>query len=137
LTFEQFRVAANELGAKIQELIHEGNVRRIIIKDEQGHTFMEIPLTVAAVGTILAPMLTAVGALATVVAHFHVVVERTTPATASAASGSARGSRPTDSSVGATENQTDMRDTVPQHVDNRGTKLEDLAGTGEHDSQGG
>src|SRR5438270_9016211 len=77
--FEQFKVQASELGEKIRELIHEGNVRRIIIKDERGHTFMEIPLTVAAVGVILAPVLAAVGAIATIVAKFDVVVERTTP----------------------------------------------------------
>lgn len=73
--FEQFKVHANDLVEKVTELIHEGNVRRIIIKDEKGHTFMEIPLTVAAVGVILA----AVGAIATVVAKFDVVVERNTP----------------------------------------------------------
>jgi hypothetical protein len=77
--YEQFRVHANELAGKIADLIHEGNVRRIIIKDEHGHTFMEIPLTVAAVGVILAPILAAVGAIATVVSKFDVVVERTAP----------------------------------------------------------
>ncbi len=77
--FEQFKVHANDLVEKVTELIHEGNVRRIIIKDEKGHTFMEIPLTVAAVGVILAPILAAVGAIATVVAKFDVVVERNTP----------------------------------------------------------
>jgi len=76
---EQFRVQANELAGKIRELIHEGNVRRIIIKDEHGHTFMEIPLTVAAVGTVLAPVLAAVGAIATLVSRFDVVVERAAP----------------------------------------------------------
>jgi hypothetical protein len=76
---EQFRVAAHELSQKIGELIHEGNVRRIIIKDERGHTFMEIPLTVATVGVVLAPILAAVGAIATMVAKFDVVVERATP----------------------------------------------------------
>jgi hypothetical protein len=78
---DQFRVHANELADKIQELVHEGNVRRIIIKDEHGHTFMEIPLTVAAVGAVLAPVLAAVGALAALVSHFEVVVERTAPVT--------------------------------------------------------
>ena len=76
---EQFRVAAHELAGKITELIHEGNVRRIIIKDERGNTFMEIPLTVATVGVILAPILAAVGAIATVVSKFDIVVERTGP----------------------------------------------------------
>ena len=79
--FEQFKVHASELADKVRELIKEGNVRRIIIKDEQGHTFMEIPLTVATVGVVLAPVLAAVGAIATLVAHFHIVVERTTEPT--------------------------------------------------------
>ena len=77
--FEQFKVHASELADKVRELIKEGNVRRIIIKDEQGHTFMEIPLTVATVGVVLAPILAAVGAIATLVAHFQIVVERAAP----------------------------------------------------------
>src|SRR6516164_9189291 len=125
--FEQFKVHANELGAKISELIHEGNVRRIIIRDEHGHTFMEIPLTIATVGVVLAPVLAAVGAIAALVTHVTVVVERTTP----------HGGGATDASVGATENKTDMADTVPQRVDRYGTKIEDIAGTGQHDAPGG
>jgi hypothetical protein len=132
--FEQFKVHANELGAKISELIHEGNVRRIMIRDEHGHTFMEIPLTVATVGVVVAPVLAAVGAIAALVTHVTVVVERTTPP-GSGASASHAG--PTDASVGATESKTDMVDTVPQRVDRRGTKVEDLAGTGQHDAPGG
>jgi hypothetical protein len=77
--FEQFKVASKDLADKIRDLIHEGNVRRIIIKDEHGHTFMEIPLTIATVGVILAPILAAVGAVAAMVTKFHVYVERTVP----------------------------------------------------------
>ena len=77
--YEQFRVQGKELVEKIRELIHEGNVRRIIIKNEQGHTFVEFPVTVAAIGVILAPVLAAVGAIATLAAHFEVVVERADP----------------------------------------------------------
>jgi len=132
--FEQFKVHANELGAKISELIHEGNVRRIIIRDEHGHTFMEIPLTVATVGVVVAPVLAAVGAIAALVTHVTVVVERTTPPGPRA---SASHAGPTDASVGATESKTDMVDTVPQRLDRRGTKVEDLAGTGQHDAPGG
>ena len=77
--FEQFRVQANQLADKIRELVHEGNVRRIIIKDEHGHTFMEIPLSVATVGAVLAPVLAAAGAIATMVARFDIVVERAAP----------------------------------------------------------
>ena len=78
--YEQIRVHANELADKVRELIHEGNVRRIIIKDERGHTFVEIPLTVATVGVVLAPILAAVGAIATLVSKFDIVVERSVPA---------------------------------------------------------
>jgi len=74
---EEIRVFAHELPGKIRELIHEGNVRRVIIKDEQGHAFMEIPVTVAAVGAVLAPVLAAVGALAATAARFTIVVEKT------------------------------------------------------------
>src|SRR5512133_1234616 len=110
--FEQFKVHAGELGDKVRDLIKEGNVRRIIIKDDQGHTFMEIPLTVATVGVVLAPILAARGAIATLVAHSHAVVERTTPPAPSAHPGPGAGA--TDPSVGATEDQVDMADTVAQ-----------------------
>src|ERR1700730_11091386 len=76
---EQFKVHSKDLASKVRELIHEGNVRRIIIKNEEGHTFMEIPLTVATIGVVLAPILAAVGAIATLVAKFDVVVERSAP----------------------------------------------------------
>jgi hypothetical protein len=132
--FEQFKVHANELKDKVRELIKEGNVRRIIIKDEQGHTFMEIPLTVATVGVVLAPILAAVGAIATLVAHFHIVVERTVAADAQPGPAT---STATDPHVGATDEAVNMADTVPQHVDDRGTSIEDIAGTGKHDSLGG
>ena len=74
--FEQFKVQGKDLRDKVRDLIHEGNVRRIIIRDEHGHTYMEIPVAVAAVGIILAPVLAAVGAIAALVARFEVVVER-------------------------------------------------------------
>jgi hypothetical protein len=85
--YEQFKVHGNDLAAKIQELIHEGNVRRIVIKDESGHTFMEIPLTVAAIGVVAAPLVAAVGAIATMVAKFDIVVERNPPPTPPADAG--------------------------------------------------
>ncbi len=82
--FEQFKVQGRDLSDKVRELIHEGNVRRIIIRDEHGHTYMEIPLAVATIGVVLAPVLAAVGAIAAIVARVEVVVERsphTPPAT--------------------------------------------------------
>src|SRR5579862_5742971 len=77
--FEEIKVLGNELVDKVKALIHEGNVRRIIIKNEQGHTFVEIPVTVAAVGAVFAPILAAVGALAAMAAKFTIVVEKTAP----------------------------------------------------------
>jgi phage-related minor tail protein len=75
--YEELKVLGKDLVDKVGELIHEGNVRRVIIKDDKGHTFMEVPLTVAAIGAIIAPLLAAVGALAGMAAHFTVGVERT------------------------------------------------------------
>ena len=74
--FEEIKVAGVELVEKVKALIHEGNVRRIIIKDEHGHTFVEIPVTIAAVGALVAPVLAAVGALAAMAAKFTIVVEK-------------------------------------------------------------
>ena len=61
---------------KVKSLIHDGNIRRIIVKDEHGNTFIEIPVTVALVGTVLAPVLAAVGAISALAAKFRVVVVR-------------------------------------------------------------
>jgi len=72
---EEFEVAANELGKKVKELLHEGNVRRIVVKKD-GHTVMEVPLTVAAIGVIGAPVLAAIGALAAFVGQYTIVVEK-------------------------------------------------------------
>lgn len=73
---EEVQVLARDLVDKVKALIHEGNVRRIIIKDEHGHTFIEIPVTFAAIGIIAAPVLAAVSAISAVVAKFTIVVER-------------------------------------------------------------
>lgn len=134
--YEEIKVQANQLVAKVKELIHEGNVRRIIIKDHSGATFMEIPLTVATVSIIAAPVLAAVGAIATALSDFKIVVER---AEKVAAAGSQHDAAPgaRGSSMGATEDQVDMKATVGQRIDQKGTKVEDLAGTGKQDSPGG
>jgi hypothetical protein len=79
INMEEFKVLGKELVDKVQELLHEGNIRRIIIRDDHGHTFVEIPLTVAAVGAVIAPVLAAVGAIAAYVANFTIVVERVQP----------------------------------------------------------
>jgi len=134
--FEQIKVTGQDLADRIKELIHEGNVRRIIVKDERGHTFMEIPVTVAAVGVIAAPILAAAAAIATMVAKFTIVVERNAPAPAGSGPEQTT-STVTDPSVGATEDQVNMAAEVPEHPDDSGVKPEDIAGTGVHDSLGG
>ena len=74
--YEEIKVKGKDLVDKIKNLVHEGNVRRIILKDEQGHTFLEIPLSIAAVGVLAAPLLAGLGAIAALVANFTLVVER-------------------------------------------------------------
>lgn len=73
---EEIQVLGRDLVEKVKALVHEGNVRRIIVRDEHGNTFIEIPVTVAAVGVVLAPVLAAVGAISALVAKFTVVVVR-------------------------------------------------------------
>jgi hypothetical protein len=76
---EEIKVLGYELADKVKALIHEGNVNRIIIKDEKGNTFVEIPVTIAAVGAVLAPVLAAVGTIAAMAAKFTIVVEKSVP----------------------------------------------------------
>ena len=76
-TQEEFKVAGDDLLAKVKQLIAEGNVRRLIIKGKDGKTLIELPLTVGVVGIVLAPVLAAVGAIAALVTECSIVVERT------------------------------------------------------------
>ncbi|MFQ5758069.1 MAG: DUF4342 domain-containing protein [Candidatus Bathyarchaeia archaeon] len=73
---EEFSVSADNLVKRVKELIHEGNVRRIIIKDEEGKVLLEMPVTVGVVGVILAPWLAALGAIAALATRCTVAVER-------------------------------------------------------------
>lgn len=73
---EQFKVRGEEILNKVKELIKEGNIRRIIIKNNKGQVLMEIPVTFAVVGALLAPMLAAIGALAALVTQATIEVER-------------------------------------------------------------
>jgi len=73
---EEFRVEGEKLITKIKELIHEGNIRRIIIKDKEGKTIMEIPMTLGVVGVLIAPQLAAVGAIAALITEATIVVEK-------------------------------------------------------------
>ena len=75
-TTEEFRVEGEKLIAKIKEIFHEGNIRRIIIKDKEGKTILEIPVTFGVVGALLAPQLAAIGALAALLTEATIVVEK-------------------------------------------------------------
>ena len=73
---EEFRVEGEKLIGKVKEVIHEGNIRRIIIKDKEGKTVLEIPMTFGVVGALIAPQLAAIGAIAALLAEATVVVEK-------------------------------------------------------------
>jgi len=73
---EEFRLNGGEILNKIKEIIHEGNARRIILKDEHGKIFLEIPLSVGVVGAVVAPILAAVGAVAALASNLTIVVEK-------------------------------------------------------------
>jgi hypothetical protein len=72
----EFRVRGDNLITRVKELIHEGNVRRIIIKNDEGRTLLEIPLTLGVVGAALAPVWAALGALAALAADLRIAVEK-------------------------------------------------------------
>ena len=73
---EEFRVDGEKLIGKIKEVIHEGNIRRIIIKDKEGKTVLEIPVTFGVVGALIAPQLAAIGAIAALLTEATVVIEK-------------------------------------------------------------
>ena len=73
---EEFQFSGDTLLAKIREIIHQGNIRRVIIKNEEGRTLIDIPLTLGVVGTLLAPQLAAIGAVAALVLRGSIVVEK-------------------------------------------------------------
>jgi len=74
---EEFRVSGEELLGKIKNLLKEGNIRKVIIKDKEGKTVFEIPLTFGVVGALIAPQLAAIGAIAALLTEATVVVEKT------------------------------------------------------------
>jgi len=76
MTTSEFKVKGEDLMRKIRELIDEGNVNRIIIKDEGGKVYIEIPVTLGVIGALVAPVLAAVGALAALAADFTIEVIR-------------------------------------------------------------
>jgi uncharacterized protein DUF4342 len=87
-TTEEHQVSGEQLLAKVKSVIHEGNVRRIIIKNDTGQTIMEIPLSIGVVSAVLLPLWVAIGAIAALAAHYSVVVERADQSGGSASGGS-------------------------------------------------
>ena len=86
---EEFEVSGEDVLAKIKEIIAAGNVRRITIKNDEGKTLIEIPLTIGVVGALLLPVWAAIGAIAALAANLNIVIEKvseaeTTPTTPSA-----------------------------------------------------
>lgn len=77
---EELTVIGEQLVSKVKELLHEGNVRRLIIKQE-GRTLLEVPLTVGVVGVLMAPTLAALGAVGALIAQCSIEVVRTEPTT--------------------------------------------------------
>jgi len=75
-TTEEFRLSGEAVVSKVKELVREGNVRRIAIKNDDGKTLIEIPLTLGVIGTVLLPVWAAVGAIAAMVANLTITVDR-------------------------------------------------------------
>lgn len=74
---EEFKLEGSQVVDKIKDLIHQGNIRNIILKNEEGKTLIEIPLTLGVVGAAFLPVLAAVGAIAALAARLTIVVEKT------------------------------------------------------------
>lgn len=76
---ESFKVSGDEILSKVKEIIKEGNARRIIIKNEKEETIIEFPLTIGAIGIVLAPIFAAVGTLTALATHCTIIVEKREP----------------------------------------------------------
>ena len=76
---QRIRVRGEELLSKVRRLIHEGNVRRIVVIAEDGTTLLEIPLTAGVVGAVMAPALVAIGAIAALATNYTLLIEARHP----------------------------------------------------------
>ena len=74
---EEFTIDGERVVAKLKELVHQGNIRRITLKNEKGDTLIDIPLVAGVIGAALMPVWAAVGALAALVAKLRISIERT------------------------------------------------------------
>jgi predicted aconitase with swiveling domain len=73
---ESFKVSGDDLLSRIKEIVKEGNARKVIIKNEKDEIIMEFPLTIGAIGAVLAPMFAAVGAIAALATDCTIVIEK-------------------------------------------------------------
>ena len=76
ITTEEYSVNSDDLIERVKELLHEGNVTRIIVKNEKEETLLEIPATIGVIGVVLVPWLAALGAIAALVTRCKIVVEK-------------------------------------------------------------
>jgi hypothetical protein len=74
---EEFKVKGDQVVGKLKELLHEGNVRHIVIKNDEGKGLIEFPVTIGLAGALLLPVWAAVGAVAAMVTNCTIEVERT------------------------------------------------------------
>ncbi len=74
---DEFSVTGDQVLDFLKKALHEGNIRRIVLRDESGKTLLEIPVTIGVVGVILLPVWAAIGAAAALVAKMTIVIERT------------------------------------------------------------
>lgn len=100
---QEFSVSGDQLLAKFKELVHEGNIRRITIKNEEGKTLIEVPLTIGVVGVALLPVFAAIGAVAALATRCTIVVERTEDGASSQ----------TDATAGQSSSDSDVPESGP------------------------
>jgi hypothetical protein len=79
VTQEEFSVSSSTLVQRVKDLLHEGNVTRIIVKDDKGSLLLEIPATAGVIGAVIVPWLAALGVIAALVTNCKIVVERREP----------------------------------------------------------
>jgi hypothetical protein len=73
---EEFRVQGEQIAEKVKELVRQGNIRRVSLKDAEGKTLMDIPLTLGVIGALILPQLAALGAIVVLAAHYRIAVEK-------------------------------------------------------------
>ena len=73
---DEFSVTGDQVLEFLKKILHEGNIRRVVLRDESGKTLLEIPVTIGVVGVILLPVWAAIGAAAALVAKMTIVIER-------------------------------------------------------------